>query len=317
MKGLTFTDRLIEAIKEKKSILCVGLDPQVQYLPPFFFGNPNLSGLEDVARAFLDFNLKIIDAVEPYCVAVKLQMAFYEAYGHYGVWAFEETIRHAKSKGLIVIEDAKRGDGGDTAQAYANGHLGAVDLLFGGKRASFDVDALTIHAWIGESCVNPFIKVAEKHGKGIFVVTKTSFKPNSVIEQLRDKLGLKVWQRLAMFVDEWGQGTEGKYGYRNFGVVMGATYPEDAVEMRKILPNAWFLVPGYGAQGGGADGAVVGVNADGFGCVVNSSRGIIYAYRKDKFYCQPEKFAQAAGQAAKFARDDLNAALKRAKKFNW
>lgn len=150
-----------------------------------------------------------------------------------------------------------------------------------------------------------------------FVVDKTSFKPNSEVEQLECKSGLKVWEELALMVQKWGEGTEGEYGYRNLGVVMGATYPEEAVVMRRHIPKGWLLKSGYGKQGGGADGAVVGADEQGFGIIVNSSRGVIAAWQEEQFKCEPEKFAEATAKAAEFARDDLNAALKRAGKFNW
>ncbi len=325
MKGNTFTDRLIEAIDEKRSILNVGLDPQFKRIPPQIreiarkkFG----AGWRAIGYAYKWFNEAIIDAVEPFVVSVKPQMAFYEQYMHWVVWAFEQTKNYARKKGLIVIEDAKREDGGDTAQAYADGHIGKVD--FWGKdeetfikMPAFDVDAITITAWIGQPMMDPFVEVVKGQGKGIFVVDKTSFRPDSVIQQKKTEDGITNWEELAHRVLEWGEGTEGERGYRNVGVVMGATYPEEAETMRKILPNACFLIPGYGAQGGGADGAVVGFNKDGYGGVVNSSRGIIFAYAKGQFQCDPKDFAEAARKAAEFSRDDLNAALKRAGKLNW
>lgn len=304
----SFTDRQIDEIKKKKSILIVGLDPQLQYFPE------SIRIIADggyVGAALYLFNKGIIDAVEPFVVAVKPQMAFYERFGSIGVKAFEDTVSYAKGKGLIVIEDAKRGDGGDTAEAYAIGHLYPDDAY------GFDVDCITINVWIGDSCIAPFIDMIDGTGKGIFVVTKTSFKPNSRVENIITQKGIKIWEELAEMVGEWGKGTEGEYGYKNIGVVMGATYPEDAVRMRQILPNSFFLVPGYGAQGGGADNAVKGVNKDGLGCIVSSSRGIIYAYQKGRFQCDGRDFAKAAEEAAKFSRDELNTALERAGKIFW
>jgi len=236
----------------------------------------------------------------------------------WGIWAFEETIKYARSAGLQVITDAKRGDGGDTAQAYADGHLGEVPLFDGARSASpLRVDALTVHAWIGTSCVAPFVKAVKKYGTGVFIVDKTSFVPNSEIEQTITSAGDHNWEMLANLVQAWGEGTEGRYGYRNFGVVMGATYPEDAPKMRKILPNSWMLVPGYGAQGGGSDGAVTVINEDGFGGIVSSSRAVIAAWWKGPFKRDPVYFVEAAALAAEASRDDLNAALKRAGKLNW
>lgn len=313
----TFTDRFIDGIREKRSILICGLDPQFRFMPPHlkeWAKNAYGQTWEAIGQLFFEFNKQNIDAVEPHVPAVKPQMAFYEAYGQWGLWAFEETVRYARGKRLLVIEDAKRGDGGDTADAYANGHLGEVDFWYGnpGTRSPIRVDCMTVHGYIADDCVTRFIQVVKKHGTGIFVVDKTSFRPNSRIEQLVTTSGLTVWQELACMVDKWGEGTEGNYGYRNVGVVMGATYPDDAVWMRNTLPKAWFLVPGYGGQGGTADEAVIAVNSDGFGCGVNSSRGIIYAYLQDAYKNMgSEKFAEAAGLAAQCARDELNEALER------
>lgn len=328
----TFTDKAIDAIKGKESVLCVGFDPQVKYIPPeilqrAWLESKNTSGFEPVARAFVIFNSEIARAVAPYATFAKPQMAFYEKYGHWGVWAFEKTKTICEKLGLVTLEDAKRSDGGDTAEAYAEGHLGEVDVWSGEtqeivRRPSFNLDAMTVMAYIGSSCINPFVKVVKEFGKGIFIVDKTSFDPNSEVEQMDTITGRKVWEELAFLALKWGQETEGEHGYRNVGVVMGATYPQDADIMREILgKNCFFLIPGYGAQGGGADGAVRGINKDGFGGIVNSSRGIIFAYREDvqkgKFACDPEDFAKAAANAADFARDELNTALINAGKMDW
>ena len=260
MERLTSADRFIDGTKEKGSILCVGLDPQYDLLPNNF---KKLAKEKVAADIELLFIKEIIDAVKDYAIAVKPNMAFYEGYGHRGIWGLGRIIEYAKNAGLLVILDAKRGDGGDTAEAYAKAYLG--------KNAFVDIDAITINGNIGDACVPYFAEAAKNNSKGVFVVTKTSFKPNPRnIENLITQNGIRVWEELAGMVEEWGKGTEGEYGYSNVGVVMGATYPEDATRMREILPNAMFLVPGYGAQGGGADDAVRGVNKDGLGCIVSS-----------------------------------------------
>lgn len=318
--GVTFTDRLIEKIRAKRSILNVGLDPQLRFMPPHLIDWALAHydrTFEGMGQLFFRFNQEIIDVIRPFAVSVKPQIAFYEAYGYWGIWALEKTIQHAQSQGLLVITDAKRGDGGDTAKAYADGHLGKVPFFDGAIESPLRADALTVHAWIGRSCIDPFVAAVKEHGTGVFVVDKTSFAPNSEVEQTITQSGLPNWQVLARMVEEWGRGTEGKYGYRDLGVVMGATYPEDAQVMRAILPVAWFLIPGYGEQGGGSDGAVVGINKDGLGGIVNSSRAIIAAYLKGQFQTVSVDFARAAAKAAQAARDDLNAALKRAGKLPW
>ncbi|MEK7531998.1 MAG: orotidine-5'-phosphate decarboxylase [Patescibacteria group bacterium] len=318
----TFTDRLIGAIRKKRSILCVGLDPQLRYMPLHlkqWAVESHGPTMEAVGRLFASAMNSITDATADEAVVVKPQMAFYEGYGQWGMWAFEQVKAHAEERGLLVLEDAKRGDGGDTAEAYADGHLGEVPFWgdspdkLSTTRSPINCDAMTIQPQIGSACVTHFVERAvKKYGKGIFLVTKTSFSPNSEVEQIQAASGIPVWQEMAKLAGKWGEGTEGESGWSNVGVVMGATYPEDAPRMREILPKAWFLVPGYGAQGGGADGAVVGCTNEGLGCVVNSSRGINYAYAKGDFAAPPEQFAEAARRAAEYARDDLNASLKRA-----
>lgn len=327
MEMKTFVDELVKEIQKKQSILVVGLDPQTKYISrhileqgysearyPFNF--------EPMARSIVLYFKEVIKAVAPYAIAVKPQMAFYEQYGYWGVWAFEQIVKISRENDLLVIEDAKRCDGGDTAEAYAEGHLGLVEVWnkikqeFVKEFSPYYVDAITVVPQIGSSCLNPFLEIVRRNGKGIFVVDKTSFKPNSEVEQIVADTGRKVWEEIALLVKKWSQGCEGKCGLNNVGVVMDATYPEDAPKMREYLPDCFFLVPGYGAQGGGADGAVRSVRKDGFGVIVNSSRDIDYAYLRG-FKCDPEDFAEAARKAAEFSRDDLNEALKRAGKLPW
>ncbi len=328
-----FADSLCDGIKAKKSILCAGLDPQLRYIPPHLireavekYGRT----YHAVGQLFAKFNREIIDKIHDVVPCVKPQMAFYEYYGPEGLTAFVETVEYAKSRGLLVIGDAKRGDGGDTADAYADGYLGKVPF-FGEydnptyltqRTSPVNVDCMTIHGYIGEDCVGRFIARSKEHGKGVFVVTKTSFKPNSAVEQL-ETVGFPewskrpVWQELARLVEKWGEGTEGGSGLRNVGVVMGATYPEDAPTMRKILPNSIFLIPGFGGQGASADDAVAGIRQDGFGGIVNNSRNLTYAWqnKKGKYQCEPEKFADAARLQALSDRDELADACKRAGKW--
>lgn len=322
----TFTDRLIDAIRAKKSLLCVGLDPQLQFIPAHIrawaLANYNAS-YEAIGEAFFRFNKEVIDAVAPFAACVKPQAAFYEGYGKWGWDCFEKTIDYAHSQGLLVITDAKRGDGSDTAVAYAAGHIGEVPFwgeteeTISYRPGPIRADALTVHGWIGEACLNPFLKAVKECSTGVFVVAKTSFTPNSKIEQLENKGGYTVWEEMAYLVEELGEGTEGQYGYRNIGAVLGATKAEDAPTMRAILPNSWLLVPGYGKQGGGALGAVAACNGDGLGCIVNSSRGVIFAYESGTFQSNSKDFLQAAARAAEFSRDDLNLALEKAGKLKF
>ena len=298
----------------------MGLDPQIDFIPPelieacVHFDDP----WERMANVFLLFNQGIIDAVAPYVVAVKPNCAFYEGSYHL-TWALERTIQYARSKSLLVITDGKRGDGGDSARAYAQAHIGEVDC-FGQRVATpMRTDALTIHGYIADACVDHFVQAIALSGTGCFVVDKTSFKPSSCIELLRVESGLTVWEELASCTRKWGEGVLGENGYSNVGVVMGATYPGEAVRMRELLPSGIFLIPGYGAQGGGADGAVVSFNRDGFGGVVVSARDVIAAHCKlgGPFNSPSAEFAVAAGRAAEYAQDDLNGALVRAGKCAW
>lgn len=320
-----FSDKAIKGIIKKNSVLCVGFDPQLKHIPEHVLQEgwkqaKDKTGFEPIARAFVIFNTAIARSTVPFATFAKLQMAFYEKYGAWGVWAFEETKRICEEVSFIVIEDAKRGDGGATAEAYASGHLGVVEKWDGNEKKvvkvpSFNLDAMTVHGYIGSSCIDEFVKVIKECGKGIFIVDKTSFKPNSEIEQMTLRDDTKVWQGLAKLALDWGKGAEGELGYSNVGVVMGATYPEDAVIMRQIMgENCLFLIPGYGAgQGGGADAAITGINNDGFG-VVNSSRGISGAYLKGSFECSPYDYAEASAKSAEFSNNELNEARRRAGK---
>ncbi len=313
-------DRLLEKIDEKQTPCIVGLDPVIGKIPKHLIkGN----SFKDVGNAFREFNFAIIDAIYDLIPAVKPQMAFYEKYGTEGVKAFKDTVDYAKSKGLIVIEDGKRNDIGSTAQAYADGHLGVVqtDSL---SLPSLDVDLLTVNPYLGSDGIKPFIEVCKEYGKGIFILVKTS-NPSSgefqdkfleVTEEENielNQLGVSIdnktqlYNIVALQVNRHAQNLKGKRGYSPIGAVVGATYPGQAETLRKIMPNSFFLVPGYGAQGGTADNVVPCFNSDGYGAVVNSSRGIIYAYQKYK----TEKFAEASREATKLMIKDINSALER------
>ena len=320
----TFVDALQAAQREKRSVLCIGLDPQMYFMPPplvremrAVYGDTE----EAIGELFYAFNRAIIDAVHPLVCMTKPQAAFYER-SHHGWKALEKTGAYARYCELICVKDAKRFDGGDTADAYADAHIGTVPPFpfFNDERviAPIRMDAMTIGGYIGEDCVGRFAKRVKEHGTGIFVVDKTSFKPNSDIEQLVTDNGLSVWERLAHYVKEWSKGTEGRNGYSNVGVVMGATYPEDAVKMRGILPMATFLVPGLGKQGGSADEAVVSVNDDGFGIVVSDSRAALSAWMTDgPFKCDPKYFAQATANYLESKNKELTTALRRTGKCAW
>lgn len=284
-----FGDLLAVLVPGKDSILCVGIDPDIELIPEKYKEKARhadyLSRFGRIRAVFTEFGKNIVDAVAPHAIAVKPNIAFYECYGAVGLEAYEEIVAYARQCGLIVIGDVKRGDGGPTARAYANGHIGLVKDLgpapgeYVEAESTIRVDAATVNAYPGEACIDPFVEVLKESGAGIFVVAKTSFKPESIIEQLVTRSGHHLWEEVASCAELWGEDTGGESGYRSVGAVLGATFsdPRIAWRMRKLLPKSWLLVPGYGAQGASAVEAVQGVNEDGLGILVNSSSAIIYA----------------------------------------
>lgn len=305
-----FADRLAKAVKEKESVICVGLDPRVEQIPAFLLNKAVANHGKTqaaMAEAFLNFNKGIIDSVKDLVVAVKPQIAFYEELGSIGFWAFEETCRYAKEQGLIVIADAKRNDIGSTAEAYARAFLGKTKL-FNEEFKAIDADALTINAYLGYDGVKPFAKVCREEGKGIFVLVKTS-NPSSgdVQDRVTVDEKMSIAALMAHFVESWGSEDVGECGYSFVGAVVGATYPNEAKTLRKIMPETIFLVPGYGAQGGKAEDVKPCFNSDGFGAIVNSSRDIIFAYEKNASTKLGEDFAEAAREAVILMNEDLNA----------
>ncbi|MBN2306948.1 orotidine-5'-phosphate decarboxylase [Candidatus Peregrinibacteria bacterium] len=299
-----FGDRLTHRISELNNPTVVGLDPRLSQIPEHLLSNARDeygNTAEGAAEAILDFNRGIIDAIYDIVPAVKPQIAFYECYGHHGFRVYEETVRYAQEKGLIVIGDAKRNDIGSTAEAYAEGHLGKVDV-FGELQKIIDTDALTVTPYLGTDGIVPFTKVCKEEGKGIFVLVRTSnpsadeIQGQTVGDELMD-------ERVATLVEGWGRDLIGESGFSAVGAVVGATYPEEAKVLRNIMPNQIFLVPGYGAQGAGAEDVKASFYKNGTGAIVNSSRGIIFAYKKKE---KPgEAYAEAAREAALEMKEDL------------
>lgn len=311
---MNFADRLVAACRDKRSALVVGLDPRWGSLPPALQElavKANGSTPQAAALAFHLFGRAIIDVVADVAVAVKPQFAFYEQYGPWGMHSLLQTVEYARSQGLLVIGDAKRGDIGSTAEAYAQAYLGGL-CTESEPDFSLALDALTVNAYLGSDGVRPFLHAAAKSGSGIFVLVKTS-NPSS--GEVQDRLvdGDPVYSLLAKQVNAWGESLVGDSGYSSVGAVVGATYPAEAAALRQLMPRNIFLVPGYGAQGGTAADVVPAFNADGLGAVVNSSRGIIFAYQKSTEY-GADRYADAARAAAVAARDDINAALRTAGK---
>ena len=303
--------KLIDGILAKDAPVVVGLDPNLSFIPEFILKNaaqsvqgdlPEYCEKENViaAEAVWQFNKAITDAVCDLVPAVKPQVAMYEQFGIPGMIAYRRTIDYCRSKGLIVIGDVKRGDIGSTSEAYARGHLA-------GK--AFDVDFATVNPYLGSDGVKPFLKICKEHDKGIFVLVKTSNPSSGEFQDVLVGDGRAVYELVGQKVKEWGADTmEGVYS--NVGAVVGATYPEQAKRLRELMPNTFILAPGYGAQGAGAKDLACFFNKDGVGAIVNSSRGIIAAYTKEKYSKYgAEGFADAARAAAVDMIEDIRSAL--------
>lgn len=302
--------QLIEKIQKTKASICVGLDPMLSYVPEHIqaaafeqYGET----LEGAAEAIWQFNKEIVDHTFDLIPAVKPQIAMYEQFGIEGLKVYKRTVDYCKEKGLVVIGDAKRGDIGSTSAAYATGHIGSVQV--GSKTYSgFDTDFLTVNPYLGTDGVKPFVDVCNSHDRGLFVLVKTS-NPSS--GEFQDRLidGRPLYEWVAEKVVEWGNASmDGDYS--NVGAVVGATYPEMSRILRNLMPHTYFLVPGYGAQGGTAEDLKHCFNKDGLGAVVNSSRGIIAAYKQEKYKkFGTEHFAEASRQAVMDMVADINSVL--------
>lgn len=292
-------DRLIEKIVEKQNPTVAGLDPKLSYIPDFIkeeaFAKYGKT-LEGAAEAILVYNKALIDALYDIVPAVKPQAAYYEMYGWQGVRALTETIAYAKSKGMFVITDGKRNDIGTTMEAYATAHLGVTDVD-GTEAAAFGADALTVNGYLGADGIVPVINVSKKMDTGMFVLVKTSNPSSGELQNLELEGSETIYLHMGNLCEEWGKELMGKYGYSGVGAVVGATYPQQLTELRKELTHTFFLVPGYGAQGGTAKDIAGAFDSNGLGAIVNSSRGIMCAWQKEDS-CKPEDFAAAARREA-------------------
>jgi orotidine-5'-phosphate decarboxylase len=290
-----FADRLIEKIRAKDSRCIVGLDPRVDQMPAFV----RTSGTYAAITAFHEL---VIDAVADLVPAVKPQLAFFEQYGVAGMQAFENTVRAAKQRGLLVIADGKRNDISSTAEAYANAYLGA---------GGFDCDALTVTPYLGRDSLVPFVEACKKHDKGLFVVLKTSNPGSKDFEdQPLQATGRPLYEKIAGVLNELGGELVGDSLYSPIGAVIGATFPEEGRRLRELMPQALILVPGYGAQGGSAKAAAECFNDDGLGAIVNSSRGLTYAFGDPDI--SRDAFVRSVRENTLRMIDDVNAAVKTA-----
>ncbi len=302
-------DRLISKIISMKNPTVAGLDPKLEYVPDYLkksFLDEDGETLKAAAKAIFKYNQQIIDAICDIVPAVKLQAAYYEMYGHHGVKTMERTIRYARLRGMYVITDGKRNDIGATMEAYTAAHLGSCKI--GESECEpFGADALTVNGYLGTDGIAPLLPVCKQRDRGIFVLCKTS-NPSS--GEFQDLLidGVPLYARMGDKCEEWGADTIGAYGYSAVGAVVGATYPEQLVSLRERMPHTMFLVPGYGAQGGGAAGIAGGFDKNGLGAIVNSSRAILCAYKKEQ--CDERDFAGAARREAIRMREDLMTYIK-------
>ena len=303
-------NKLVANIKKTNAPIVVGLDPMLNYIPEHVqkkafaeFGET----LEGAAEAIWQFNKEIVDKTYDLIPAVKPQIAMYEQFGIPGLEAFKKTVDYCKEKGLVVIGDIKRGDIGSTSAAYAVGHLGHVQV--GSKSyAPFDEDFVTVNPYLGSDGVNPFIDICKEENKGLFILVKTS-NPSS--GEFQDQLiyGRPLYELVGEKVAAWGEAHMGdEYSY--IGAVVGATYPEMGKVLRKVMPKSYILVPGYGAQGGQGKDLVHFFNEDGLGAIVNSSRGIIAAYKQEAYAkFGAENFGDASRAAVEAMVADISNAL--------
>ena len=272
------TDRLIEKIIDLQNPTCVGLDTLFDYLPDDM--KAGVTTFEGVAERVFDFNKKLIDTLYDIIPSVKVQIAYYEMYGVAGMKAYEETLKYAAEKDLVVIADAKRNDIGSTASCYAKAFLGETQVNENVLTA-FPSDYVTVNGYLGSDGILPFVEECEKNDKGIFVLVKTSNPSGAEIQNMILENGMPMYEYVGGLVEKWGESTVGKYGYSAVGAVVGATHPTEAARLREVLPHTFFLIPGYGAQGGKAEMLKSCFKANGLGGVVNNSRGILTAYKKN------------------------------------
>ena len=303
-------DTLIEKIIERQNPTCVGLDTAYDYLPDDM---KQLYGQAGAAIAVLLFNKKVIDAVCDVVPAVKVQIAYYEALGVDGLKCFSETCAYAREKGLVVIADCKRNDIGSTAEQYARAFLSKETSCEGkcascaegcGQPPRFSCDLLTVNGYLGTDGILPFTALCRENDKGVFVLVKTSNPSSGELQNLRLADGRTVYECMGDMAEKWGEGTLGKYGYSRVGAVVGATYSEEAKNLRARLPHTFFLIPGYGAQGGNAEMLKNCFAAGGMGGIVNNSRGILCAYKK-----RGGTYFEAARAAALDMQKDLKSVL--------
>lgn len=304
-----FADRLLAAVEQKGTPLCVGIDPVYENLPGAIRGHREMNDAEDLEAsvdAILEFSTKVLKVVAPHVAVVKINSAFFEQYYAYGVEAFWAVVAEAKAHGLIVINDAKRGDIGNTSERYARGTLS--DPEYGGMEGVEGPDAVTVAPYMGEDSVGPFIKLAKDEEKGVFVLVRTSNSGAAAIQDAQLQDGTPVYQHVGRLVEKWGGELVGERGWSSVGAVVGATNPEQLGALREMMPRTIFLVPGYGAQGGSAKD-VSRAFREGKGAIINSSRGIIFAHQEPRYADISGGWEKAVEQAVVAARKEIGEAV--------
>ena len=302
-------DKLIDKIIETNSPIVVGLDPKIPYIPEYIIKDcidKYGKSPKAIAEAFLIFNKEIINEIFDIIPAIKPQIAMYEMLGSFGIESYIETIKYAKSKGLIVIGDIKRCDISSTAEYYSDGHIGKIDI-FGEKFEIYSEDFITLSPYIGIDSIEPYFNNCKEYEKGLFILVKTS-NPNSGEIQDLDIGNKRIYEKVGELTSKWGKEFIGKHNYSSIGAVVGATHKKQAENLRNIMPNTFFLVPGYGAQGGTSKEISVCFDKNGLGAIINSSRGIISAHQNEKYkhnYSEKE-FAKASREAVIDMKNDIN-----------
>lgn len=303
-------DKLINKIKETNNPTVMGLDPRYDMLPNCIKEKYNES-VEKICEGILEYNKALIDVTYDIIPAIKPQMAFYEMFGTDGIKCFKETCKYAKEKGMIIIVDAKRGDIGSTASGYSNAYLGKTPM--GDFEESFvDVDFVTVNPYLGTDGIKPFVEDCKKYNKGIFVLVKTSNPSSGELQDLKLENGKTIYETVGDLVENWGEELRGENGYSSVAAVVGATYPEQLNSLRKQLPHTFFLIPGYGAQGGKAEDIALGFDQNGIGGIINASRSLMCAYKSDRWKNEfsDEEYAKVTRAEAIRMRDELNSAIK-------
>lgn len=302
-------DILIDKIKEMDNPTVMGLDPRYEMIPEVVRRKYG-TDLKSVCEAIFEYNKELIDNTYDIVPAIKPQIAFYELFGPDGMECFRKTCSYAKEKGMVVIADIKRGDIGSTAAGYSNTYIGKTNLV-DTEVGLYDIDFVTVNPYFGIDGIKPFLEDAKKYNKGLFILVKTSNPSSSELQDLMLEEGKTIYEKVAELVNSWGSEMVGESGYSAVGAVVGATHPKQLEELRAKMPNTFFLIPGYGAQGGKAEDIALGFK-DGIGGIVNASRSLMCAYKKDEYkekYTE-EEYGKATREEAIRMRDELNSAIK-------